>query len=176
MCTTLSAFEKNMNGGPVEKISNEEYERQAVEYTTRMVNELNEKVRANPSIGAKSNFFQDQKVLPVFQGKHIRFCYDAEEKEIVDAVDVTNEPKAGPQVRTVVDLSSDEDEDDEDSYYSEEEEAREEDANDDFNIKNEYYPQDQFVEVEHVNKVLEVVEMELANISMKASIETSAYQ
>ena len=40
------------------KISPEEFDRQAEEYTAHMVNRLNESVRQRPELGARSQFFQ----------------------------------------------------------------------------------------------------------------------
>ena len=103
-----------------ERIPVTEFERQAVDVTTREVARLNAAVRARPAIGARSTFFQDEqnvaRGLPVFQGTHTRFVYDeGAGEEIVAAVDVTREAlEDGPVVRTVAELDVDEEEEDDD--------------------------------------------------------------
>lgn len=62
------------------RVSKEEYDRQTVNLTTKMIEDLNEEVRKNPEIAKGSKFFQDEnnilKGLPCFQGKHTRFDDD----------------------------------------------------------------------------------------------------
>lgn len=115
-------------GGSVQHISRDEFERQALEFTTQQVHQLNAAVRLEPAIGARSAFFQSEENvrtgLPVFQGTHTRFVYDDDEEEIVAAVDVTEEAlRNNPLVRTVEDLES-EDEDEEEENEEENEEDR----------------------------------------------------
>lgn len=165
------------NGAAAQQISRDEYERQAVEYTTQQVEQLNADVRAQPAIGARSAFFQSAKNIeqgiPVFQGKHTRFVYDDDEEEIVDAVDVTQEAiSAGPYVRTVEDLEHDGDDEEE-----EEEEAGEEGQDD--AVANQFYPEEgdesdddadmqMSDDVDDVDmaSLLEDVAMELASVAL----------
>ncbi|KAG1687011.1 hypothetical protein DVH05_005751 [Phytophthora capsici] len=153
-----------------QQISAAEYERQAVEFTTQEVERLNAAVRAQPEIGARSEFFQDEenvaKGLPVFQGKHTRFVYDDDEEEIVAAVDVTQEAlNSGPVVRTVAELDEDIEEEEED--YEEEEEYEEEQ---DEAVQNHFYSAEQeggmVVDDAHVNALMEDVEMEMAAVAI----------
>ncbi|RQM14890.1 hypothetical protein DD237_003057 [Peronospora effusa] len=146
-----------------EQISTAEFERQAVEYTTQEVQRLNTAVRAQPEIGARSEFFQHKenviKGLPVFQGKHTRFVYDNEEEEIVAAVDVTQEALTnGPVVRTVAEL--DEEEEDEDEEEEDEDEA----------VQNTFYSVgqegDMVMDDHYVNALIEDVEMEMAAVAI----------
>ncbi|KAE9011554.1 hypothetical protein PF005_g18611 [Phytophthora fragariae] len=156
-----------------QQVSAAEYERQAVEFTTQEVERLNAAVRAQPALGARSEFFQDEenvaKGLPVFQGKHTRFVYDDEEEEIVAAVDVTQEAlSSGPVVRTVAQLDADLDEEEEeegeeeDEYYEEEQQ--------DEAVHNTFYtaPDDGHMAVDdaHVNALMEDVEMEMAAVAI----------
>ncbi|GAB9472710.1 hypothetical protein Gpo141_00009882 [Globisporangium polare] len=132
------------SGGAAQQISREEYERQAVEYTTQQVQQLNANVRQQPALGAKSTFFQSEKNIeqgiPVFQGKHTRFVYDDDEEEIVDAVDVTQEAiSAGPYVRTVEDLDNDDEADEEEEGDDEDDEE----AGDDDAVANQFYPEEE---------------------------------
>ncbi|KAF1326743.1 hypothetical protein FI667_g8207, partial [Globisporangium splendens] len=176
---TSEQRKKMATKGAAQQISTSEYEREAVEYTTQMVEQLNATVRRDPSIGAKSTFFQDAKNLeqgiPVFQGKHTRFVYDDEEEEIVDAVDVTREAiEAGPYVRTVEDLENEEDDDDEAEHYGEKQGEQEQDAG----VTNEFYPEEQDEEDDEdtemaseldenaVAALLEDVAMELASVAL----------
>ncbi|TYZ58095.1 hypothetical protein PybrP1_006687 [[Pythium] brassicae (nom. inval.)] len=103
-------------GGSVQRISRDEFDRQALEFTTEQVQQLNVAVRLEPAIGARSAFFQSEENvragLPVFQGTHTRFVYDDDEEEIVAAVDVTQEAlHNNPLMRTVEDLESEDEED-----------------------------------------------------------------
>ncbi|ETI37876.1 hypothetical protein F441_16100 [Phytophthora nicotianae CJ01A1] len=154
-----------------QQISAAEFERQAVEFTTQEVERLNAAVRAQPEIGARSEFFQDEenvaKGLPVFQGKHTRFVYDDEDEEIVAAVDVTQEAlNNGPVVRTVAeldeDVDSEEEEEDEEEYDEEEEQ--------DEVVQNTFYDAEQegcmAVDDAHVNALMEDVEMEMAAVAI----------
>ncbi|KAL3657917.1 hypothetical protein V7S43_017116 [Phytophthora oleae] len=154
-----------------QQISSAEYERQAVEFTTQEVERLNAAVRAQPEIGARSEFFQDEenvaKGLPVFQGKHTRFVYDEEEEEIVAAVDVTQEAlNSGPVVRTVAELDEDVDEEDEEEEEEEEEYEEEQDEA----VQNHFYSAEQeggmVVDDSHVNALMEDVEMEMAAVAI----------
>ncbi|POM80382.1 hypothetical protein PHPALM_1787 [Phytophthora palmivora] len=145
-----------------QQISAAEYERQAVEFTTQEVERLNAAVRAQPALGARSEFFQDEenvaKGLPVFQGKHTRFVYDDEEEEIVAAVDVTQEAlDNGPVVRTVAELDEDID-----SEEEEEEEGLEEQ---DEAVQNTFYSAEEEGDA-HVNALMEDVEMEMAAVAI----------
>jgi hypothetical protein len=155
-----------------QRVTQDEYDRQAVDYTTAMVEQLNAAVRAQPSLGEMSAFFQDpenvQKGLPVFQGKHTRFVYDSDDEEIVAAVDVTHTPLPGPHVRTVADLDPDEDEDDEDEEYDEddEEEAMDEDEDDDMGVENAFYVNPDTPDDSTIGALLEDVAMELAAFDM----------
>ncbi|TMW64418.1 hypothetical protein Poli38472_013040 [Pythium oligandrum] len=178
----------NMTPAYAQQISQAEYDRQTVEYTTAAIEQLNEDVRNQPSVGAKSRFFQDpanvQKGLPVFQGKHTRFVYDDEEEEIVEAVDVTHAPIPGPQVRTTEDLdSSDEEEEEHEEEYDEEDDYEEEyeDQDDDMGVENEFYhdeegdeehDEDGDVELdlddEHLQNLLQNIAMELADVDLHA--------
>ncbi|KAG7378240.1 hypothetical protein PHYPSEUDO_010394 [Phytophthora pseudosyringae] len=160
-----------------QQISAAEYERQAVEFTTQEVTRLNAAVRAQPELGARSEFFQDEenvaKGLPVFQGKHTRFVYDEEEQQIVAAVDVTQEALgSGPVVRTVAELDEDvdgaeaeeeEEEEEEEDYYGEEEEQ--DDA-----VQNTFFNAEQggamLADDAHVNALMEDVEMEMAAVAI----------
>ncbi|CAI5746641.1 unnamed protein product [Peronospora destructor] len=144
----------------VQQISAAEFERQAVEYTTKEVQRLNTAVRAQSEIGARSEFFQHKqnvaKGLPVFQGKHTRFVYDNEEEEIVAAVDVTQEALTnGPVMRTVAELDEDVDEEEE-----EEDEA----------VQNTFYSAKQEGDIRmddpHVNALMDDVEMEMAAVAI----------
>ncbi|CAH0488554.1 unnamed protein product [Peronospora farinosa] len=146
-----------------EQISTAEFERQAVEYTTQEVQRLNTAVRAQPEIGARSEFFQHKenviKGLPVFQGKHTRFVYDNEEEEIVAAVDVTQEALTnGPVVRTVAEL--DEEGEDENEEEEDEDEA----------AQNTFYSAgqegDMMMDDHYVNALIEDVEMEMAAVAI----------
>ncbi|KAG3196227.1 hypothetical protein PC128_g7820 [Phytophthora cactorum] len=151
-----------------QQISAAEFERQAVEFTTQEVERLNAAVRAQPEIGARSEFFQDKenvaKGLPVFQGKHTRFVYDEEEEEIVAAVDVTEEAlNNGPVVRTVAELDEDVDSEEGEEEYDEEEEQNEA-------VQNTFYNAEQeggmVVDDAHVNALMEDVEMEMAAVAI----------
>ncbi|KAJ0401624.1 hypothetical protein P43SY_006003 [Pythium insidiosum] len=144
------ASHQSQDAAFAQRISADEYERQAVEYTTAMVEQLNAAVREDPSIASQSSFFQDplnvKRGLPVFQGKHTRFVYDDEEEEIVAAVDATEHPAPGPRVRTVADLpdmsdeeEEDEEEDEEEYEEDEEEYDEEEGAEDDLGVENAFY-------------------------------------
>ncbi|GLE00687.1 hypothetical protein PINS_up009475 [Pythium insidiosum] len=162
-----------------QRITTEEYDRQAVEYTTAMVEQLNAAVRENPSIASQSNYFQDpqnvKRGLPVFQGKHTRFVYDDDEEEIVAAVDATEHPAPGPRVRTVADLpdmSDEEDEEEDEEEYDEEEEEEEEydeeDGDvDDVGVENAFYslPTDGEVDPQ-LQQLLQDVTMELATVDV----------
>ncbi|EEY69112.1 uncharacterized protein PITG_05297 [Phytophthora infestans T30-4] len=150
-----------------QQISAADFDRQAVEYTTQEVERLNAAVRAQPELGARSEFFQDEanvaKGLPVFQGKHTRFVYDDEEGEIVAAVDVTQEAlNNGPVVRTVAELDEDVDSDDEG-----EEDAEGYDEEEDEAVRNAFYSADGMaVDDAHVNAFMEDVEMEMAAVAI----------
>ncbi|KUF76326.1 hypothetical protein AM587_10001682 [Phytophthora nicotianae] len=125
-----------------QQISAAEFERQAVEFTTQEVERLNAAVRAQPEIGARSEFFQDEenvaKGLPVFQGKHTRFVYDDEDEEIVAAVDVTQEALNNGPVDEVV----------QNTFYDAEQEGC------------------MAVDDAHVNALMEDVEMEMAAVAI----------
>ncbi|RMX68619.1 hypothetical protein DD238_002922 [Peronospora effusa] len=153
-----------------EQISTAEFERQAVEYTTQEVQRLNTAVRAQPEIGARSEFFQHKenviKGLPVFQGKHTRFVYDNEEEEIVAAVDVTQEALTnGPVVRTVAELDEEEEDEDEEEEDEDEEEEEEDEA-----AQNTFYSVgqegDMVMDDHYVNALIEDVEMEMAAVAI----------
>lgn len=169
-----------------EQISAAEYERQAAEYTSEMVEQLNAAVRAQPALGARSGFFQDPanvaRGLPVFQGKHTRFVYDDEDDEIVAAVDVTQEAlHSGPRVRTVAELdadidgASDEEEEEEEEEYDEEEDYddEEEAEQDGTGVHNEFYApegedndEEMAMDDAQVSALLQDVEMELAAVAL----------
>ncbi|CEG35161.1 uncharacterized protein PHALS_13914 [Plasmopara halstedii] len=151
-----------------QQISTSEYNRQAVEFTTQEVERLNAAVRAQPKLGARSEFFQDEenvvKGLPVFQGKHIRFLYD--EEEIVAAVDVTLEAlNNGPVVRTVAELDENVDNEEEEEY---DEDYNEEQDHDDV-VRNTFYRKDKESDIdmsnEHIHTLVQDVEMELASLA-----------
>lgn len=171
-----------------QQISRDEYERQAVEYTTQQVEQLNADVRSDPALGAKSTFFQNElnirNGIPVFQGKHTRFVYDDDDEEIVDAVDVTQEAiSAGPYVRTIEDLEHD-DEDDEDddfegdgeyAYDDEDVEVDGEQLDDgelDDAVSNKFYDEHEDEQMDaplddnDVAAMLEDVAMELASVAL----------
>ncbi|OWZ01836.1 hypothetical protein PHMEG_00026710 [Phytophthora megakarya] len=148
-----------------QQISAAEYERQAVAFTTQEVERLNAAVRAQPEIGARSEFFQDEenvaKGLPVFQGKHTRFVYDNEDEEIVAAVDVTQEALSnGPVVRTVAELDEDVEEEQEEEYEEEQDEA----------VQNTFFNAEEegklAVDDAHLNALMEDVEMEMAAVAI----------
>ncbi|KAL4151214.1 hypothetical protein PRNP1_008231 [Phytophthora ramorum] len=150
-----------------QQISAADYERQAVEYTTQQVAQLNAAVRAQPEIGARSEFFQNEenvaKGLPVFQGTHTRFVYD-EDEEIVAAVDVTQEALShGPVVRTVAEL--DEDVDDEEEEEEEEEEYGEYEEDQDEAVHNTFYNAEEQGSMA-VDALMEDVEMEMAAVAI----------
>ncbi|GMF26588.1 unnamed protein product [Phytophthora lilii] len=161
-----------------QQISAAEFERQAVEFTTQEVERLNAAVRAQPELGARSEFFQDEenvtKGLPVFQGKHTRFVYDEEEEEIVAAVDVTQEAlNSGPVVRTVAQLDADLDDEEEEEEEEEEEGGDYEDyeqEEQDEAVQNTFYNAEQeggmVVDDAHVNALMEDVEMEMAAVAI----------
>ncbi|EGZ04849.1 hypothetical protein PHYSODRAFT_249774 [Phytophthora sojae] len=162
-----------------QQISAAEYERQAVEFTTQEVERLNAAVRAQPELGARSEFFQDEenvaKGLPVFQGKHTRFVYDDEDDEIVAAVDVTQAAlNSGPVVRTVAQLDADLEDDDEEEgeEYEEGEDGEEyyEEEEHDEAVQNHFYtaPDEGHVAMDdaHVNALMEDVEMEMAAVAI----------
>ncbi|KAK1928598.1 hypothetical protein P3T76_015899 [Phytophthora citrophthora] len=158
-----------------QQISAVEYERQAVEFTTQEVERLNAAVRAQPELGARSEFFQDEenmaKGLPVFQGKHTRFVYDDEEEEIVAAVDVTQESlNNGPLVRTVAELDEDVDGEEEEEEEEEEYEEEEYEEEQDEAVQNHFYNAEQqggmVVDDAHVNALMEDVEMEMAAVAI----------
>ncbi|RLN46132.1 hypothetical protein BBJ29_001938 [Phytophthora kernoviae] len=161
-----------------QQISAAEFERQATEFTTQEVERLNAAVRAQPALGARSEFFQDEanvaKGLPVFQGKHTRFVYDDDEENIVAAVDVTQEAlSSGPAVRTVAELDEDLDE--------EEEEEEEEEEDDGTGVHNTFYnaqeDEGMIVDDAHVSALLEDVEMEMAAVALdEQKLMTSAAQ
>lgn len=168
------------NAQYAQQISQQEYERQALEYTTAMVEALNADVRMQPEIGAKSAFFQDEenvkRGLPVFQGKHTRFVYDDEDEEIVGVVEVPEAAQSGPKVRTVADLDSDDD-DEEDEEYAEEEEDDQEDEEyieeQDAAVANTFFShppgsedEDMQVDEASMGALLEDVAMELASVSL----------
>ncbi|KAG7395964.1 hypothetical protein PHYBOEH_002949 [Phytophthora boehmeriae] len=149
-----------------QQISAAEFERQATEFTTQEVERLNAAVRAQPELGARSEFFQDEenvaKGLPVFQGKHTRFVYDDDEEEIVAAVDVTQEAlNSGPVVRTVAELDED---------LDEEEEEEDEEEDDGTGVTNTFYSAQEeegmAVDDAHVSALLEDVEMEMAAVAL----------
>jgi hypothetical protein len=73
----------------VSKLSVSDYEKQAQEYTAKMLQELNEQVRDDPTIASKSQYFQSEenilKGLPIFTGTRSTFVYD-ENDELVDTI------------------------------------------------------------------------------------------
>lgn len=160
--------------GAAQQISLEEYERQAVEYTTQQVQQLNANVRQQPALGAKSTFFQSEKNIeqgiPVFQGKHTRFVYDDEEEEIVDVVDVTQEAiSAGPYVRTVQDLENDGEDDDE------EEEEGDYEAEEDDAVANQFYPEeDESDDAADVQMTTEAEDFDMASLLEDVAMELAS--
>ncbi|GMF58383.1 unnamed protein product [Phytophthora fragariaefolia] len=155
-----------------QRISADEYERQAVEFTTQEVQRLNAAVRAQPELGARSEFFQHeenvQRGLPVFQGKHTRFVYDDEDEAIVTAVDVTQEAlSSGPVVRTVAELDEDveEEELEEEEYDEEEQDEAVQNTFYDAELDGHMAVDDAHVNA-HVNALMEDVEMEMAAVAI----------
>jgi hypothetical protein len=150
-----------------QQISAQEFKQQAVEFTTQEVERLNAAVRADPQLGARSEFFQSEenvaKGLPVFQGTHTRFVYDDEDEEIVAAVDVTQQAlSSGPVVRTVAELDEDVDEEEAEENYEEEEQ--------DEAVQNHFYNAEQeaagSMMEDDVNALMEDVEMEMAAVAI----------
>ena len=151
-----------------DRISTQEYDRQAAEYTAQMVEQLNQDVRAQPSIGSKSTFFQDpenrKKGLPVFQGKHTRFVYDQEEEEIVAAVDASNAPLPAPHLRTTDEIESS-DEEEEEWEEGEEEDYEDEQENTEMGDSEMQTDQDApMLDVE----MLDAMAQELADMALLA--------
>lgn len=160
-----------------QQISQEEYDRQALEYTTAMVEALNADVRMQPEIGAKSAFFQDEenvkRGLPIFQGKHTRFVYDDDDEEIVGVVEVPEAAQSGPKVRTVADLDSDDEDEDEDFDEEEQEYDQEDEEEQDDAVANTFFShppgaedEDMQVDEASMGALLEDVAMELASVAL----------
>lgn len=161
--------------GAAQQISINEYERQAVEYTTQQVQQLNTNVRQQPALGAKSTFFQSEKNIeqgiPVFQGKHTRFVYDDDEEEIVDVVDVTQEAiSAGPYVRTVQDLEKDGEDDDEEEEEGDYGAEEEDDA-----VANQFYPEeDESEDAADVQMTTEAEDFDMALLLEDVAMELAS--
>lgn len=174
---SMSSYERSTaTGGSVQRISTDEFERQALEYTTQQVQQLNAAVRSEPALGARSEFFQREENvragLPVFQGTHTRFVYDDDEEEIVAAVDVTQEAlRTGPLVRTVDDLDAEDEDEEEGGEQGEEDDAV---ANTFFQhdgeSKSDSEQEDELMEADGeenlVAALLEDVAMELAAVAL----------
>ncbi|KAK3265151.1 hypothetical protein CYMTET_26149 [Cymbomonas tetramitiformis] len=85
----MSSALTDVSNAPVfaKRISKSDFEKQSLDVTTKMIQELNEQVRKNPSVAKGSKFFANKenivKGLPVFQGKHSRFEYDSDEIKAV---------------------------------------------------------------------------------------------